>query len=56
MNAIGTSVLGGMVSATVLVVIFSPLFYVLVERLFGKHTRSRRAEEADAGSLSEGAL
>ncbi len=36
-NAIGTGVLGGMVTATVLVVIFSPLFYVLVERLFGKH-------------------
>ena len=37
MNAIGTSVLGGMVTATVLVVIFSPLFYVLIEKLFGRH-------------------
>ncbi|MBW2609599.1 MAG: efflux RND transporter permease subunit [Deltaproteobacteria bacterium] len=35
-NAIGTVVLGGMVSATVLVVIFAPLFYVLIEKLFGK--------------------
>jgi hydrophobe/amphiphile efflux-1 (HAE1) family protein len=35
-NAIGTSVLGGMVTATVLVVIFAPLFYVLVEKIFGK--------------------
>ena len=56
MNAIGTSVLGGMVSATVLVVIFSPLFYVLVERLFGKRTRVRRIEETGAESLREGAL
>ncbi len=35
-NAIGTSVLGGMITATVLVVIFSPLFYVLIEMLSGK--------------------
>lgn len=35
-NAIGTSVLGGMITATLLVVIFSPLFYVLIENLFGK--------------------
>ena len=42
-NAIGTGVLGGMVTATVLVVIFAPLFYVLIERLFGK----RRSSETD---------
>jgi HAE1 family hydrophobic/amphiphilic exporter-1 len=36
MNAIGTGVVGGMVTATVLVVIFAPLFYVLVEKIFGK--------------------
>ena len=35
-NAIGTGVLGGMVTATVLVIIFSPLFYVLIESVFGK--------------------
>jgi len=43
-NAIGTGVLGGMVSATVLVVIFAPLFYVLVERTFGKKGRHESAE------------
>jgi hydrophobe/amphiphile efflux-1 (HAE1) family protein len=37
MTAIGTGVLGGMITGTVLVVIFAPLFYVLIERLFGKH-------------------
>ena len=35
-NAIGTSVLGGMITATILVVVFVPLFYMLIEKLFGK--------------------
>jgi len=43
MNAIGTGVLGGMVTATVLVVIFSPLFYVLIERFLGKGRPSEAA-------------
>jgi len=42
-NAIGTGVLGGMVTATVLVVIFSPLFYVLIERIFGRRGRHESA-------------
>ncbi len=42
-NAIGTGVLGGMVTATVLVVVFSPLFYVLIERIFGKRARGASA-------------
>ncbi len=36
MNAIGTSVLGGMITGTVLVVVFAPLFYVLIQKTFGK--------------------
>ncbi|MBW2544034.1 MAG: efflux RND transporter permease subunit [Deltaproteobacteria bacterium] len=47
-NAIGTGVLGGMVTATVLVVIFAPLFYVLVERIFGKKGRRESAETGGA--------
>ncbi|MDO9515931.1 MAG: efflux RND transporter permease subunit [Syntrophales bacterium] len=47
MNAIGTSVLGGMVTATVLVIIFAPLFYVLIEKLFGKQRKRESAETAD---------
>ncbi|MBW2557720.1 MAG: efflux RND transporter permease subunit [Deltaproteobacteria bacterium] len=46
-NAIGTGVLGGMVTATVLVVIFAPLFYVLIEKIFGKHGKRGSAETAD---------
>lgn len=35
-NAIGTGVLGGTISATVLGIFFVPLFFVVVTRLFGK--------------------
>ncbi|MEN6487506.1 MAG: efflux RND transporter permease subunit [Smithella sp.] len=38
-NAIGTGVLGGMITATVLVLIFAPLFYVLIEKTFGKQQK-----------------
>ncbi|MBE0616950.1 MAG: efflux RND transporter permease subunit, partial [Proteobacteria bacterium] len=47
-NAIGTGVLGGMVTATVLVVIFSPLFYVLIERAFGKRNKGQTAKPVDS--------
>ena len=36
MTAIGTSVLGGMVTGTLLVIMFAPLFYVLIENSIGK--------------------
>jgi len=39
MVAIGTVVLGGMVSGTILVVLFAPLFYVIIEKTFGKKKR-----------------
>jgi HAE1 family hydrophobic/amphiphilic exporter-1 len=35
-NAIGTGVLGGMITGTVLVVLFAPLFYVLIQKAFGQ--------------------
>jgi HAE1 family hydrophobic/amphiphilic exporter-1 len=50
-NAIGTSVLGGMVTATVLVVIFVPLFYVLIERIFGRQHR-QASGKADQNGIS----
>jgi HAE1 family hydrophobic/amphiphilic exporter-1 len=46
-NAIGTSVLGGMVTGTFLVTLFAPLFYVLVEKGFGKSRRREAAVKAD---------
>ncbi|MFQ1900772.1 efflux RND transporter permease subunit [Aeromonas veronii] len=36
-NAIGTGVMGGMISATVLAIFFVPLFFVLVMRYFTSH-------------------
>jgi len=39
--------LGGMVTATVLVVVFSPLFYVLIEKLFGKQRKREEAKIAE---------
>ena len=47
-NAIGTSVLGGMITATVLVLVFSPLFFVLVEKLSGKRRKSEANRTTDA--------
>jgi hypothetical protein len=43
-SAIGTSVLGGMVTAPILVVVFSPLFYVLIEKLLGKKMKPETSD------------
>jgi HAE1 family hydrophobic/amphiphilic exporter-1 len=45
-KAIGTAVLGGVVTSTFLVTIFAPLFYVLIETTLGKH-RKRKAAKSD---------
>jgi hydrophobe/amphiphile efflux-1 (HAE1) family protein len=52
-NAIGIGVLGGMVTATFLVIIFSPLFYVLIEKVFGKHKKREAAETDDVKPSGE---
>jgi multidrug efflux pump len=41
--AIGTAVIGGMLTATVLAIFFVPLFYVLVRRWFGGSTKREEA-------------
>ncbi|ACO76450.1 Hydrophobe/amphiphile efflux-1 HAE1 [Azotobacter vinelandii CA] len=46
-HAIGTGVIGGMLTATVLAIFWVPLFYVLVSSLFG----DRRPEAADRGEV-----
>ena len=38
-NAIGIGVLGGVVTATFLVTLFAPLFYVIIYRLFGQERK-----------------
>ncbi|MBP6518285.1 MULTISPECIES: efflux RND transporter permease subunit [unclassified Shewanella] len=47
-NAIGTGVLGGMMSSTFLGIFFVPLFFVIVERLFSK--REKKAKEQKPNS------
>ena len=42
-NAVGTSVLGGMITATVLGVFFVPLFFVVIRKIF---SRKKKQEEA----------
>ncbi|MFV0575646.1 MAG: efflux RND transporter permease subunit [Vibrio sp.] len=50
-HAIGTSVIGGMLTATFLAIFFVPLFYVGVMKLFGvksaKHDEAEKAHEAE---------
>ena len=53
MVAIGTVVLGGMLTGTLLVVLFAPLFYVLIEKTFGRRKR-HMAETRMETSLAEG--
>jgi HAE1 family hydrophobic/amphiphilic exporter-1 len=42
-KAIGTAVLGGVVTSTFLVTLFAPLFYVLIQKTLGK----RGPQQAD---------
>lgn len=53
-RAIGTGVLGGVVTSTLLVTIFAPLFYVLIYKALGKHRKRSKAapvEEKISGGL-----
>lgn len=49
-RAIGSGVLGGVISATFLVTLFAPLFYVLIYKVFGKH---RKREMAKTDNISQ---
>jgi multidrug efflux pump len=49
-QAIGTGVMGGMISATILAVLFVPVFFVVVMRLFD---RRRNAAEALEGAAEQ---
>ena len=43
-KAIGTGALGGVITATFLVTLFAPLFYVLIEKTFGKSRKGKIAK------------
>lgn len=51
-NAIGTGVLGGMISATILAIFFVPVFFVFVMRIFGDRKKGSEIA-ADAVSPAE---
>src|ERR1019366_5939428 len=44
-RAIGTGVMGGMITATVLAVFLVPVFFVVVRRIFPGHARKSAAHE-----------
>jgi HAE1 family hydrophobic/amphiphilic exporter-1 len=44
-KAIGTAVLGGVVTSTFLVTIFAPLFYVLIEKTLGKNKQNENKKD-----------
>jgi HAE1 family hydrophobic/amphiphilic exporter-1 len=46
-KAIGTAVLGGVVTSTFLVTLFAPLFYVLIQKTLGKRGRRHAAKSAE---------
>jgi multidrug efflux pump len=54
-RAIGTGVMGGMLTATSLLVLFVPVFFVVVRRIFKGSERQRRmyAHELDAPKGAE---
>jgi multidrug efflux pump len=45
-KAIGTAVLGGVVTSTFLVTLFAPLFFVVIEKTLGKHRKQPAARSA----------
>ncbi len=51
MNAIGTAVTGGMLSATFIDLIFIPLFFVVISRLFGKQQPQAKGVNGEAQVL-----
>ena len=53
MNAIGTAVTGGMLSATFIDLIFIPLFFILVSRLFASRPPEPPAEQPQVAPISQ---
>ncbi len=52
MNAIGTAVTGGMLSATFIDLLFIPLFFVMVSRMFGVKAKRIAGAPAQPGAPS----
>jgi multidrug efflux pump subunit AcrB len=54
-NAIGTGVIGGMLSATVLAIFFVPLFFVATLELFGSQSARQESQRAEQSGHEAGA-
>ena len=52
-RAIGTGVLGGMITSTVLVTLFAPLFYVMIYKALGKHRKRVTMKHIDEKKSGE---
>ena len=55
-NAIGTAVVGGMLSATFIDLLFIPLFFVLISRIFGKKQEAQNSTPDNGTESSESSL
>jgi hypothetical protein len=44
---VGTSLLGGMITGTILVVLFAPLFCVLIQKTFGKRSQTQAVQSGE---------
>jgi len=49
-NAVGTGVIGGLLAAVVLGLVFVPLFFVVIERLFDRNLRKKEEALSDAAA------
>jgi multidrug efflux pump len=47
-HSIGTGVIGGMLAATVIAIFFIPMFYYLIERMFGEKDNAQKAAKPPA--------
>ena len=52
-KAIGTAVLGGVVTSTFLVTLFAPLFFVMIEKTFGKSGKKLQAKGVEPASTGK---
>lgn len=50
-RAIGTGVLGGMITSTLLVILFAPLFYVMIYKAMGKHRKNVTMKHVEENAL-----
>ncbi|MEI7450200.1 MAG: efflux RND transporter permease subunit [Desulfomonile sp.] len=53
-KAIGSGVLGGVITATFLVTLFAPLFYVLIYKIFGKERKRDTPKTQDISPSGDG--